>query len=429
MSSLKLKHPISISNLLNQKEFLENKQFYWSSIEIISSNFFDIFNKNKTDSIFRGHLKIYYDVLGIIYHYEFKFDFIVIDTFTTASWLESKNKNFQLREQLFKKINIEPQKPRPKKELNYLDKNNFVQLNEEQIRKTNEFINSHNITFNNVVALFRGSNPSGQIKNKKSGQLLWKKDNKLYNFTIFFQNLFIGLIAFDKKIVINNATHGDFLTIIPEQIKTMFLNFDVNKLKEIKSILFSYSQTQNEIEFLVEKDIQKERQKYAKNIEKHNVSVFKWRKDETEKAHIYSVKLIRQQMEKCKHLIMNEAHNEDQKKKYQSDYNMYKSYISNVDNYLNLTRQLHYFFDSNFFSYNKNGEIIFSLEEYTYELNNTNVDSKITKTKKDRMLDFFNENNHEFSIFSQIQKMFLKEERKKFLELKNNEILEFKNQT
>lgn len=426
MSSLKLENKISFSDLLKQKDFLENKQFYYSSLEIMSNNSLDISNKSKSDSVFHGYLIIYYDVLGIIYHYEFQFDSIVIDTFTTASWLVSKNKSYQLREKLFKQIGIGPQKPRPKNNLS--NKMNFVQLNKQQIKQTNNFINSNSITFNNVVALFRGSNPSGQIKNKKSGQLLWKQDDKFYNFTIFFQHLFIGSIPLDKTIVVRNAIFANFLTIIPKQIKEMFLNFDISQLKEIKDTLFSYNQTQNEIELLVDKDIQRERQKYTKTIEKNNVSVFKWRKDETEKAHIYSVKSIRQQMEKCKHLMMNEV-KQEQKSKYQSEYNKYKSYISNVDNYLNLTRQLHYFFDSNFFSYNKNGEIIFSLEEYTYEVNNKNVDNKITKTKKDRMLDFFKENNNEFSIFAQIQDIFLKEERKKFLELKNSEIHEFKNQT
>lgn len=355
----------------------EDIDFHWSEIEIKSRNYN---SENSKASKYSGKLKFIFGDLGIIYNKKIEFDNLEIDLETTASWFESKKNIYNLREKLFFKLNLK-QQPRPRR-----NSNNIKRLNEEEIKKVNDFINNKEYcsTIKELNALFSGNNPKGERKNPKASPLFGVHKGKDYNIATFFKFYYLDFnsIFFPKNggpTSNDHHTNDDFINAIYRiRPKTDFEDYIEKYLPKDSKESFSEFQNPSSQEAwkLAQKNL-KENLKNNKDIAREVDSwvikarakfskeacfeVFPVNELETEKAHIIPVFYLRRKMIDSK------------MKKDNEKFNSYFNDISNKDNYLNLVNSIHRLFDKKIFTYSeKNGKIKILDEKFKDKIDELN---------------------------------------------------------
>ncbi|UVT33009.1 hypothetical protein V2P29_00190 [Mesomycoplasma hyorhinis] len=166
-----------------------NKNIYWDEINIVSNNFK---KEDKFAAKFKGKIKFIYDYSSLVIHYfHYELEMCEIDILTTQSWFKSMNTNFKKREKVFSLLGLQ-QKPRASKIDHHL-----VNLSQDQLKKLNHFLKyDYESTIKNIIALTRGSNPSGELMSPNNAPIILEKEDVYFknNFAIFFTNFFTQLL-------------------------------------------------------------------------------------------------------------------------------------------------------------------------------------------------------------------------------------------
>ncbi|AZZ65263.1 hypothetical protein DMC14_000375 [Metamycoplasma phocicerebrale] len=366
-------------------------------------------SKESNSAKARGYIDIFMeDNDWLIEGININFDYLEIDQYTTPSWFIKKNINFKTREKLFSKINLKQEK-RPS-----TSSNKTIILNKEQINIVNKFFNedyfSNNKTIKNIISILKGNNAGGSLKNPKNAEMIidLKYKRNIYKYEKYKFNLFMVLDLIIKnqkhekeirhenyKIYNENLNEKDYYDFLDKffnetnfSYNSNFKNFKelieianiqnknevenniwINKCEELKKLLGSFK---NFRENYIDNKINTLRAKASQ--ERINVFEFensyRKRNFETQNAHIYDVKYIRQDLEE---FTIKERKKEpkitNEKIANKFEFNEILSKVCNKNNLLNLSLEMHWEFDKNSFTYQENGKIKilkqdFILEEY-----------------------------------------------------------------
>lgn len=386
----------------NSKLELLEYGYRWSSFEFVSSNFDLEDNRSK----FLGQIKFIHDKNGIIYDYIIEFKSLSIDIYTTKSWFENKNKNYLRRKALFEKLEpLFKQEIRPEKGL----RNKVVELSENNLKIFNNFINykTQNLnleTLKSIIALIRGNNPSGEIQNHKSGQMLLVYKNKKYNFVTFFKLFKNKNTNVNKKqanmIYESENLKDDYLESVSEITKKIFFDFNQNLTVDEFKIIEKNIELQMKKTFhsfqKIDQDIHKQRRKFRTN----NENTFSWKyTPDLEKAHILPVSYSKKK-------LMEIVFSSSFKHKYHDsvfesdEYQKFLGFISDKYNFLFLHKTMHFLFDKLSFTYSANSGKIKKI--IIDELDENNIEN------------FFKKYENLREYFSTIPKEYLSPERKNF---------------
>ncbi|AWX69384.1 MAG4270 family putative restriction endonuclease [[Mycoplasma] anseris] len=368
-----------------------------------------------------GHFKGYVDVLiepqkMLIFHREIHFESFAIDLATTESWILKENSNYQTRKSLLDFLNQMHQ-------TNIIqtirqDNNNLFVFNNEQLQTLNEWITNNKITFNNLIALVRGSNPSGKFKNLKAGQLVcldFNKEEDLKNVlcNTFFDAIFLNDFVLENddlrnfKRMKSNSAEFFLNQILKSNEKKdnhafeflnclLFDEYNENKINKLKLLYIELNKEKELIDNHISKYIKlidKERNK----VNKLNIQVFKQIK-EYDRAHIYEIKMIKADLIKYIYNLRNQSSINDKEIKKQ-----FIEAVSDKENLLNLDVNSHRAFDKYMFFYDLDGNI------------------QINKKFDNKNWNIYNQN---MSIIKKIDNKFLTKKRKFYL---NQRILNYKN--
>ena len=347
------------------------------------------FNKTKSAK-YKGYLVFISNKHGVIYDWKINFKEIHIDIFTTKSWFFKKSSKFEIRKKLFNELGLK-QLQRPLK-----NSNKIIKLNDFQVKITNEFFNNrnkYNSTIKNILAILKGNNPGGEAKKPSSAELIIDWDLNTKNFIILIDDLIMKeklkfnvailgseVITFKKFIKLNKTLENAFDFMQQEK--------DEKNFKEYLSNIKDYYKKYNDNVKKVERIIKSERSKYSTNIDKTiNNFPFQFKdKSQFQKCHIYEIHQIKEQM------IYN-LH------EYKPIKNL-KKMISDPQNFLPLTEEVHRKFDSNYFTYKLDGTI-WPVNELGFEFIKNELDKKYKK----------------------IDSFFLSKQRKKYLEYRNKNLI------
>lgn len=388
----------------------------WSSIDIrVFRMHFETrsFNNEKSTSAkAKGYIDLYLDFsTKILYvpHWEIKFESLYLDLYTTPAWFKSRKKNFNLRKSLFDKLGLR-QTNRPDK-----TENRLYELDQNELEIANKWFNEeYNSTLKNIISIIKGNNAGGSFKKPSAAEMIGvnlynKYEEYKYNLTMFFD-----LITYkDKRIL--DLLENDENSMLIDKLESIndFLDYIVNsnkypihsnllKLTTVKLNL-SYEERKK---FFVSKsakimdmeetirdsnkklsEIDKKIKRARSKASKMKINVFKREKGYSyENAHILDVAIIRN---KLIELI------DENKQLDDAEFLNLFDYITDENNMLNLQTQVHKWFDKGFFSFNKNGEI--------------------TKTKNDFDINEYNE----LCFYKTIPKDKLTDERINYINLRN----------
>ena len=350
------------------------------------------FNKTKSAK-YKGDLVFISNKHGVIYDWKINFKEIHVDIFTTKSWFLKKSSKFKIREKLFNELGLKQIK-RPLKSLNKI-----IKLNDSQVKTVNNFFNNrnkYNSTIKNIVGILKGNNPGGEAKKPSSAELIINSNLNTKNFIILIDDLMMKEKLSEKiqfsVLCINVETIKleDFIQL-NETIESAF-NFmqqekDENDFKEYLFSIKKYYKKYNDNFKKAEEIIKSERSKYSKNIDKSIINFpFQFKnKSQFQKCHIYQIHQIKEQM-------IYQLHECKPIKKY-------IKMISDPQNFLPLTEEVHRKFDANDFTYKSDGRI-WPLNELGHEFVNNELDEKYKK----------------------IDDFFLNKQRKKYLECRNKNL-------
>ncbi len=346
------------------------------------------FNKTKSAK-YKGDLVFISNKHGVIYDWKINFKEIHVDLFTTKSWFFKKSSKFKIREKLFNELDLKQIK-RPLK-----NSNKIIKLDDFQVKITNEFFNNrnkYNSTIKNIVGILKGNNPGGEAKKPSSAELIINLDLNTKNFIILIDDLIMKeKLKFDVAIFGSKTIELEKFIQLNETIESAF-NFmqqekDENDFKEYLSNIKEYYKKYNDNFKKVEKIIKSERSKYSKNIDKSIINFpFQFQnKSQFQKCHIYQIHQIKEQM-------IYQLHECKPIKKY-------IKMISDPQNFLPLTEEVHRKFDANDFTYKLDGTI-WPLNELGHEFVKNELNQKYKK----------------------IDDFFLNEQRKKYLECRNKNL-------
>ena len=140
------------------------------------------FEKTKSAK-FKADIEIVSNDEGIIYAWNIIFSECWIDVESTPAWFNKKTSLFKKREELFKAIKLKQVK-RPSRTHHAL-----VSLNEDNLKQLNQYINkNYDSTIKNVVGLLKGSNPKGEAGDPTSAEIV-VNDGTNSNFVILIDDL------------------------------------------------------------------------------------------------------------------------------------------------------------------------------------------------------------------------------------------------
>ena len=343
------------------------------------------FNKTKSAK-YKGDLEFISNKHGVIYDWKINFKEIHVDIFTTKSWFFKKSSKFQIREKLFNELCLK-QLQRPLK-----NSNKIIKLDDFQVKIVNNFFNNrnkYNSTIKNIVGILKGNNPGGEAKKPSSAELIIDWDLNTKNFIILIDDLIMKeKLKFDVAIFGSKEMKLEKFIELNETLESAFdfmqQEKDENDFKEYLSNIKEYYKKYNENVKKVEKIIKSERSKYSTNIDKTiNNFPFQFKnKSQFQKCHIYQIHQIREQM-------IYQLHECKPIKKY-------IKMISDPQNFLPLTEEVHRKFDANDFTYKLDGTI-WPLNKPGHEFIKHELDEKYKK----------------------IDDFFLSKQRKKYLECRN----------
>lgn len=351
------------------------------------------FDKTKSAK-YKGDLEFISNKHGVIFDWKINFKEIYIDLFTTKSWFIKKYPQFKIREKIFKELNLK-QEVRPTN-----SSNKILKLNNFQVQKINQFFNNrkkYHSTIKTIVGILKGNNPGGEAKKPSSAELIIDSSSNIKNFIILIDDLIM-------KEKLNEMTQFKLASIGAKEIKLK----DFIKLnEELKNAFNFMQQEKNENDFKtylenikeyykkyndnikqVERIVKKERSKYSKNIDK-NINNFPFQfknKSQFQKCHIYEINKIKEQM-------IYKLHENKSIEKY-------KLMISDPQNFLPLTEEIHRKFDANYFTYKLDGTI-WPIHEEGFLFVKEELDNKYKK----------------------IDSFFLNKDRKKYLEFRNENLI------
>ena len=347
------------------------------------------FNKTKSAK-YKGDLVFISNKHGVIYDWKINFKEIHVDLFTTKSWFFKKSSKFKIREKLFNEINLK-QLERPLK-----SSNRIIKLDDFQVKTVNNFFNNrnkYNSTIKNIVGILKGNNPGGEAKKPSSAELIIDSNLNTKNFIILIDDLIMKeKLKFDVAIFGSKEMKLEKFIELNETLESAF-NFmqqekNENDFKEYLSNIKEYYKKYNENVKKVEKIIKSERTKYSTNIDKSIINFpFQFKnKSQFQKCHIYQIHQIKEQMiyqlHECKPI------------------KEYIKMISDPQNFLPLTEEVHRKFDANDFTYKLDGTI-WPLNELGLEFIKNQLDEKYKK----------------------IDDFFLNKQRKKYLECRNKNLI------
>ena len=360
---------------------------------------------------------------GEIYDWYVQFSKIKLDLYTTESWFKTINSNYKLREDLIRHIfnNTKNQIIRPNKKTNLI-----LELDENQLRLANLwFKNKYKSTLKNVIAIISGNNPTGSFSKPNNAQMYISEENFVEkwreNFIMFFDKI-VKFSLIDKKNI------NDFLKVDLKKLEKVHPTYlELLNSKHINLIKFleifclemeefnSLTSKQDTIDFLANDvkesfdkliNIKKQLIKSIENFRKNlpiSIKVFNADKD-YERAHIKNVSDIKN--ESISSLIQLfssmkniNIQNIDKTNEYKNIIETSKQQIISSNNLLDLSRDVHGFFDKNYFTYSEiNGEIIWNPE--IHQKINNKIDEKYLQIPNNEMTN----------------------ERKKFLKARNKNI-------
>ncbi|QEH62013.1 hypothetical protein SCHIN_v1c08180 [Spiroplasma chinense] len=322
----------------------KQSDLYVVELPIIRRNF------SATNSAkFKGVLKIISNKFGIIKDWKITFHELWLDLSTTPSWFDGKKDIFKIREKLFEELNL---KQIPRKNQNH---NEIRHLNSNEIEIVNEFLNNRNkyrSTIKNILTVLKGSNPSGEVKNPWSAEMILDYSGNIKNFAVLIGDLiskrpnYFDLYEINaKKISLEEFTN------LNEVIKKLFIFMQESKdsgqfkiyMEQVKDYYKKYCDYEKE----AEKIARNERNKYSTNIIRYytgqNIPCpfgFSWNDNwNYQKCHIYEYYMLRDKIEEC--LYTNNV----------NECNKYLAMISDPENFIPLPEELHRKFDKHTFTY------------------------------------------------------------------------------
>ncbi len=360
---------------------------------------------------------------GEIYDWYVQFSKIKLDLYTTESWFKTINSNYKLREDLIRHIfnNTKNQIIRPNKKSNLI-----LELDKNQLRLANLwFKNKYKSTLKNVIAIISGNNPTGSFSKPNNAQMYISEANFVEkwreNFIMFFDKI-VKFSLIDKKNINDflkvdlkklEKVHPAYLELLNSKHTNLikFLEIFCLGMEEFNSL----TSKQDTIDFLANDvkesfdkliNIKKQLIKSIENFRKNlpiSIKVFNVDKD-YERAHIKNVSDIKN--ESISSLIQLfssmkniNIQNIDKTNEYKNIIETSKQQIISSNNLLDLSRDVHGFFDKNYFTYSEiNGEIIWNPE--IHQKINNKIDEKYLQIPNNEMTN----------------------ERKKFLKARNKNI-------
>ncbi|MGZ9414317.1 MAG4270 family putative restriction endonuclease [Mycoplasma sp. 5370] len=380
---------------------MNNPKLVWNSFDVETKNYD---SKTTTSASFKGKFYfIYMKESLVIVDYFFKLDECFIDLKTTERWFRDKIAMFKKRDELFNLLGFTQEK-----RLSLSDRK-LVKLNEKELSIINNFLkdNFRNETIKNIITLVRGSNPAGELSKPENAPLILSKENEIFkrNFHLFFKNFSTKLnnnISNYEKIYYQTSLEYDYIEEFKAKInnKKESTNIFKNIYESIKIINSNDSPEKKKIYLNNLNLISRQKETLEKTIEKerskiNQVNVFPFSRSEPiEKAHFFPVY-------KIKMMIINYWYsNFNTENKDDTEINKLLNFISDKENYLNLSPTLHKKFDDNNFTFNsENGEIVF--------------------LDKENMNDYCKNNPVLCKIIEKIPEQQLTEKRKKFLDYRN----------
>ncbi|MEA4333653.1 MAG4270 family putative restriction endonuclease [Mycoplasma sp. 1232] len=365
----------------------ESSEFVNLKKQIKIYSILNVFSKENSKNHFNAKIYCFFDSNGLLIYWYIKFlAGTSLDLKTTTRWFKDKTTTFKCREKLFSLIGSSlKQEPRENKN----DKN-ILFLNNQELAALNYYVNfDYKGTFNNLIGVLKGNNPTGSYEkpnssevkssyeNLKNNPLMYLdiiKDNWYYNsFKNFianeddFNNLLSSLKKENENDFINyfkNSGNNSFLPIqdlihtIEYENKTKGLNDDEtreefrNKIQRVKKSLETLFKIQNEIENQISRTRSKVQKIPTESIQSFNLE----ENTIIERAHIYPVykirERIRNEIEKwfSKNII-------DLRDKFKRDALMM---ISDVNNLLNLSPDIHKIYDKqNLIYWDTSGKLCF----------------------------------------------------------------------
>lgn len=371
-------------------------------------NFKSKSKKTKTKgAYFSGKIYIKNDQNSMIHDYYIIFDKVGIDIMTTDSWFEKKTPSFRIREKVFEYVGLEKQEKR-----NGIRTNHKIrELSEEELLKFNESMNSiakNKTTVKNFIGIIKGSNPSGEIKNPKSAQMIiGDEDSKYRNFLPVLDKLIeieVEKDAKEEKIDMQTIKEAiDIWSNFENQDINSFFNNNsllksiINKIqkgssekekKEIYKNLDSLLDKYNQKNKWIKNKIVENRSLYAKNINAKSAFDNNKKADIEENAHIYAVKWIKKEIMKIMMKVKDDKTSWENNKEIK---NQLKK-VSDPYNYLNLAPTEHARFDKLHFTYLEDGRIsilngslnILEIKEKYHRINPNYLTEKTKKYIQER---------------------------------------------
>jgi hypothetical protein len=380
---------------------------FYTTIELRRRNY------DKTKAFkYKANLHVIYDDNGIIHNRIMEFKECYIDLFTTKSWFEGENNNFNKRQTLFQMLGHEKfkQYPRPNNSSNLLKK-----LDESELIKLNDFFNrDYNSTIKNITAIIKGNNPGGEWKrpgsaeivcfNEKSGDwdlsivkliddlvidgfMMYRKNMLSYetgesysvsHFNITSHKVNVWKRLYSEQKFSDLVSKNEFIRQMIEVMQTPgtekwveFHDKPINK-SEYEKILKDYRRDYSEIFENVNRAISRARSDYVSEIEKiyskgqrklpFNIDWKHLEESMVERCHIVNVSWVKSRLIK----IMKELSLKDCKGA-SCDKLLYK--VRDPDNFIPLSGDVHGAFDDNYFWYTDDGEC-HTREDLSTELKN-----------------------------------------------------------
>lgn len=367
---------------------------------------------------------------GLIYARKFDFKVFRMNLLTTPSWFSNKNSNFINRGKILEKcIGNNIQKSRTS---NSYD--SIINFNEDQIKKLNNLFNDysqpiHQTTIYNINALINGSNPSGSIQNNKSSQTLFMDDKTNSKFSVIVK-IIEELTVVDANIELSFSMSGKdnfhlFMDLTPNELDELdelkkyqktdnlsLLEFFENELNmnvkenyytnifrvlkddyidetlidSIKNSIKNLSQMRK-----IDVSILRHIKQYRDNIKNIEPSL-KINSVASEKAHIYNVEWIKQDIQKSlytqiKNQIMNISQINNLVKKCEE-----LRWITDQNNLISMDATHHRLYDQLTWIFDENFEVYLTLKE-TNNVHYQDIFNELKKLKSFKQQILSNANN------------------------------------
>ena len=341
----------------------KNSGRFHVSLPIISKSLANWEKKTSRSAKFKGKLEWVSNKHGVIYDWKIKLDYIELDLYTTLAWFTNNCNPFNIRKKLFKELEMK-QCPRPSKTSNKL-----VILNKNQIKIVNDFFNNrqkYTSTIKNIVAILKGNNPGGEVKNPSSAEMIIDsiKNLKYKNFVILIDDL-----VMKKRDVYNEnydpydvyeeyyqfsdpISFEEFCQLNPH-LEIVFNWFQTSMTQEkykryLQGIKEFYKKYNSAIDIITKK-CNLARSKYSNNVDKLLEII------ENYNGHL-PFGIPRDKLQKCH--IEDVHHLKDLAIYAYRENKSYKEYIERIadpNNFIPLPEDIHRKFDKNYFTYDTNG--------------------------------------------------------------------------